>query len=394
MKIAVFSIATYSKLGEAKVLLDSVLTHAPWAQTFIFLAEKNSESAAFEHSIVTIEALGIKNLNELAFQYDCEEFIQALKPWALEYLLKNFDAVIYFDASIEVFSSLSEIFNWIPKYKAMITPMITSSVPNDGLFPSYTDILRVGQFHSGFFCMRSCVQIKNFLEYWKEEVQLGLAIFDPLNGWIGKDIIFSGILSFVDDVKIIRNNAYHFSVWNAFQRNLSENEGNILTSDGPLVFLNFQGLDRKHENKLGQKRWVYRNFLPSTKKLRPFLSSKLVTSLDQKHKIKKRDAFHPFKNRSHAYTFGYYDHGDPIFYNDRKIFLQRNTFEKKIIGDPFVSLEERIPRTYQFFKAWKKYGTMVFLMKCFKFSMNQFFYCLKKIKDKFFNKRKIIIIIK
>ena len=74
MKIAIFSIATYSKLEEAKVLLDSVFIHASWAQTFIFLAEKSDsleilKSDTFGHKVVTLSELAIENLNQLAFQY-------------------------------------------------------------------------------------------------------------------------------------------------------------------------------------------------------------------------------------------------------------------------------------------------------------------------------------
>lgn|GEM_PF-805372 len=371
MKIAIFSIATYSNLEEAKVLLDSVFMHASWAQTFIFLAEKSDsleilKSDTFGHKVVTLSELAIENLNQLAFQYNSEEFTQALKPWSSEYLLKTFDVVIYFDSDIEVFSSLSEIFDEIPKYEAIVTPMITASIPNDEFCPTYTDILRAGQLHSGFFCIRFSPQIKNFLNYWKEQVKSGLSTIDPSNQWIGKDIIFSGILSFVDHIRIIRSKAYHFSAWNAFQRNLSKNQERIITSDGPLVFLNFQGLSRDYEKKLGQKPWVHRSFLPSTKKLRPFLSSDLLADLGKKHKIKKIEARNQLKIRSHAYTFGYYHNGEPIFHNDRRTFLRMNYLEKKYTGNPFSSQKyiKKIDLISIPLKIWKRDGSIVFILKC------------------------------
>jgi len=342
MKIAIFSIATFSNLSEVKVLLDSVCMHSFSTQTFVFLAEKNQPSRKplpsdlFGHKVIPIEEVRITPFDELAFQYNREEWMQALKPWAVEYLFHKFDAVIYFDADIEIFASLSQILHDISKYEAIVTPMVTSSIPHDGFFPSYSDMLRAGQLHSGFFCLRQCPRIKDFLKYWKQEIRLGLGTSDPLKNWTGKDVIFSAILSFANDLQIIRSEAYHFSIWNAFQRSLLECEGNLITSDGPLVFLNFQGLERYDEIKLGQHRWVYRSFLPSTKKLRPFLSADLLRNLCKKHQYKKQEVLNRFKSYIHPYTFGYYENGDPIFYDHRKAFLHMNFFEKKMIKNPFL----------------------------------------------------------
>ncbi len=346
MSTVFFSIASSRQLANAKVLLDSIKNNYPESETFLVLAERRvvaEEVAAtgkFGHQIVSIDQLEIDDLERFAFQYDADEFHGALKPWSLDYFLKRFESVIYFDPDIELFSKPVEILKYLSEYEAVVTPCATFPLPDDGLFPSNIGLMRAGQFHSGFFAIRSSREAREFARYWKDETHRGLATIDPFDSWMGNQLLFSGITSFIGPVMVIRRQDHHFSIWNSSQRQLSLIDGRLTTSDGPLVFINFQGLTQRREKIFGQPQWARQRFLPSIEPVRDTLSSSVMDQALKTHESKVLEAQNKLQPYSKHYSFGNYLNAENIFDNDRRIYLHVSSIEKRDIGNPFQAKEK------------------------------------------------------
>ncbi len=328
MKRVVFSIASYKKLAQARVLLDSVKVQHNDIKTFLVIAERRSQTLQnYGHDILDLEQLQVPM--RLAFQYDSEEFQEALKPWALEYFLKDYESVVYFDPEVEIFSSLTDIFSWVQDYEAVVAPAVTAPLPYDGLLPDNGTVLRAGLFHSGFFAARSSYSLRVFIQYWKEEVVCGLAGADFEEKWMQGQLIFSGITSFVDSVKIVHLDSFHFSIWNASQRELSYTGNTFVTSHGPLVSMHFQGQEDLQDF-----------FLPRGAFVRPFKSGGAMSRILRLHQEKVVRVEKMLQPYSTQYSFGFYANGGYVCRKDRRVFFHMSSFEKRNIKDPFQAPDE------------------------------------------------------
>ncbi len=316
MGMVAFSLAPYSKVAHARVLLDSLKAQHNEIRTFLVIVERHAQDIeGYGHEFVKLEQLDVPEA--LAFQYEAEELQEALKPWALAYFLRNFGSVLFCDPEGEFFSPLTGLASWMNDYEAVVVPNVLAPLPDDGLLPGNSDVLRTGLFHAGFFAMRASSEVDAFIQYWKEAVCQGLVGWDPLEQWTGNGAIFSSIGSYVGSLKIVRSRSVHFSSWSASQRSLSCAAGQWMTADGPLVSVHFRGFGGGVHT-------------------RPFVSPDGVHQLLAAHALKVAQALRPFP----GYSFGCYMNGELIWRSDRRAFFHMSSFEKRNLQDPFRAQDE------------------------------------------------------
>lgn len=274
------------------------------------------------------DQIGADDWLHRAFSYQIVEFNTSLKPCFLRFLLsQKFDGVIYFDPDIEIYSDLDFLAHWLAENDSLLTPHILTAYDDDSAFPREEDILRGGQFNLGFVGFRKSPDVERFLGWWAKNLE-EKCLFDPSKRYFVDQFWAGFIPSFLRSVKIIHDNSYNVAYWNLVQRGFRFDGQKAWTSDGPLCFFHFSGL--QEENLQQVSKYQTRARAPEGSDLYAFL-----TNYARKVRF--------YRNQSRVahleYSFSKYADGDVISPENRIRYMNMSPIQKASFGNPF---EKRI----------------------------------------------------
>lgn len=156
-------------------------------------------------------------------------------------LASGHDKVIYLDSDMYCYDDLAELSRLLDTYNSITTPHITEPYPEDGRSPSMENIVRCGNYNTGFFAAKNSPDVLKFLDWWtdmcrtKADVNYNTAHYSEQN-W----------LRFIGDFTswnlVFRHSGYNLANWNFYQRELRQENGKWLTKDGPLHLAHFSSL--------------------------------------------------------------------------------------------------------------------------------------------------------
>ncbi len=155
-------------------------------------------------------ALGVAEFGRMATYYSITELATALKPALLRRLLDDSDTVMYLDPDIEVFASLSHLFQDAREHGIVLTPHVMSPIPRDGLEIAEETIFLSGQFNLGFVAVSA--EAADFLDYWDERARR-LAIIDHARGYFTDQRWVDAVPSLFPHV-ICRDVGCNVAYWN------------------------------------------------------------------------------------------------------------------------------------------------------------------------------------
>ena len=135
-----FTIISKNYIAYARTLMKSFSEHNEGVKTFVLLADKIDgyfDRSTENFELIEADQLGIKDFESFSFKYNIVEFNTAVKPYFFEYLFSRygFKKIIYLDPDILVLRSLKEIFESLDNYSIILTPHITSPLPEQGTVP-------------------------------------------------------------------------------------------------------------------------------------------------------------------------------------------------------------------------------------------------------------------
>ncbi len=244
--VAIFTIASKNYLAYARTLMDSVAAHQPDADRFVLLVDRIDgcfDPSKENFKVVEIEDLDIPAKESFFFKYDITELNTATKPFFLEYLFAEFgyDKVIYFDPDILLIRGLGDLFGLLDRHSIVLTPHLTSPLPDDGKQHSEVDIMRVGCFNLGFIGLSRHEQVKPFLSWWKD--RLGKYCYSaPERGLFVDQKWVDLVPSYFDGVHILKHPGYNAAYWNLHERRFEECKDGFLVNGLPLFFFHFSGI--------------------------------------------------------------------------------------------------------------------------------------------------------
>src|ERR1700694_1523617 len=175
MKIC-FTVCTLNRLGQIKMLADSVLKHNPEYHFFACLADEINgriDPGSFGNvKFVAFSDLPVDGKINLTERYDVFELSCALKPFFARYLVDKYqpEFLIYLDTDICVYGSFEPIESALSLHSIVITPHFSAPVPDDGKFPLERDVLNSGLYNGGFVAVKSGLQSSYFLTWWQERL--------------------------------------------------------------------------------------------------------------------------------------------------------------------------------------------------------------------------------
>jgi len=265
--LAVVTIVAKNYLAQASILERSFLEFHPEAEFFTLLIDGNAESKeniSSQGTILIPSDLDIENetLERMATIYDVMEFATALKPKALELVLKlTGKNVAYIDPDIEIFKTLDVVVEGLENHPIVLTPHNIFPMPRDGMETSEQAIRYSGIFNLGFVAVSS--KALPFLNWW--HVRLITDAVVDFESSLFTDQRWVDFVPALFDVKVLKNPGLNVAYWNIHERDLSRNSvGEVLANGEPLYFYHFSGYDpltpwilTKHDG--GRPRFSFEN---------------------------------------------------------------------------------------------------------------------------------------
>lgn len=327
MTVAYCTISAANYLPRVRVLENSFRQHNPGVSFHVLLVESPSactrltEETGFEF---VSPADVCPYWEKMSFYYDVTEFSTALKPFFIEHLFdRGYEAVVYLDPDIQVFSPLTDLTNLAKRFDLVLTPHICEPLPDDGARPTSGEIIKAGVYNLGFIALRASDRVIDALRWW-QTVCVDQCLFDAKSG-LFVDQFWAGMLPcFIQETYCLRESGYNIAYWNVFQRFLQKSEGTWKTKDGDLFFFHFSGVTwgdlshvSRHQNRVSA---------PPGSDLHQLL-------VEYGQLIQESDWA---QYRNWPYTFGYYANGDPISNDDRRLLLSMIRQGRNDVGAPFL----------------------------------------------------------
>ena len=242
-RIAFVTLGTHDFAPQLRVFGRSVRRFHPEVRSILFAVENDAHAELYSDvfdEIVTCPDIGVPTLADMAFRYSQAEFCFALKPYVLLHLLgrHSFDALLYFDADIELFSPLTEAVDAIKAgANLLLTPHTT--VPTR-LIDHVNDntLLKSGAFNAGFLAVAVTDTAEAFLRWWAARTQFDAGYNESRGTYVDQKWLDLAP-SFLDKVTILRHPGYNVAYWNCHLRALTRDAGGWSCAGEPLRFFHY-----------------------------------------------------------------------------------------------------------------------------------------------------------
>jgi hypothetical protein len=323
--LAIFTICSNNRVPSAKVLLQSVRRHHPDASLYLCLADKRPPDAACyppDCELIAAEDLGIPDFLQFAFRYVVLEFNTAVKPFVIRALLeRGHDAVLHFDADIEVFAPLDGILQRLENGASFVLTPHLLQPAEGGAFPDDVGIMLAGAYNLGFLGVGSTAEVPPIIDWWARRLRYQCVI-DQARGLFVDQRFIDLLPGFADHVHVLRDPRYNVAYWNLAQRRLMLH-GDEWQIDGALLgFFHFSGFDCARQELLSQYTTAFRG---------DDISEPLAALL--RHHASQVLSHGYRKARRIPYAYGCFASGAPISDQARRVFRTQYTHWR---GNPFT----------------------------------------------------------
>jgi len=245
-KTAVFTIVSKNYLSFARVLMDSLAVHSPAMDRYVLLADRVDgyfDPRLEDFRTVEIQDISLPAEHELLFKYNIMELNTAVKPFFIDHLFGNlgYSKVIYFDPDILITGDLDRLSGLLDNHSVVLTPHVTSPLPDDGKRHSEIDIMRAGCYNLGFAGFAHYEKIGFFIDWWKD--RLGKYCYSAPDKGLFVDQKWMDLSPcYIDDVHILRHPGYNAAYWNLHERRIEERDGIFSVNGQELSFYHFSGI--------------------------------------------------------------------------------------------------------------------------------------------------------
>ncbi len=329
--IAVVTIVSNNYLHFARTLMQSVAAQHPEADRYCVVVDRDLEPVrqlAGEFQPLALEALNLPEGDNFLFQYNILELNTAVKPWALEHLIrKGYDKVLYIDPDIVLYRPLAEVFALLDAHAEMVlTPHLLSPV-TDELNPSELDIRRAGTYNLGFCALRSGDNMLNLVRWWQGKLARDCIIAHDRGIFVDQSWM-DLVPGLFPNVAVLRHPGYNIAYWNMAQRSVTEENGQVYVGGEPLAFFHYSGLNPVDPQPVSkyQNRFTLDNVAPPVAGL----------IADYCQRVGNNGIAH---YRTLPYGYGVFLDGTPINDATRSRFRVSDALRGLALGQPFACRE-------------------------------------------------------
>lgn len=294
----------------AQTLGENLNEYEPDTDFVTFLAGRLSPQLLedkLEYCLIPAEELGLADIHSMAFRYDIKQLVTSIKSACFLFTLNKLgtERAIYLDSDIQIFTQLEKVrIAFADGASCVLTPHLLAPLTDDKT-PTTLDFLWSGTFNLGFAAFANGAESTNFLEWWhKQLVQEG---HNDLSRSLFVDQKYMEFAaSFLPKLHILRDQDYNVAYRNLAHRPVTEQDGQYLAANQPLVFFHISGVLSGHKDIFPkhQSRLDMVNSLEARGLVQNYLDA-----LDR----------HGLSEWSKApYTYGTFNDGSPVFKPHRR----------------------------------------------------------------------------
>lgn len=325
--LAIYTSANYQYLDRVLTLVRSVKRHYPDVHFCLLLSER-SESQELSAVIADAgvdEVLPIRRLSEAfadhwIFGHNVIELCTAVKGAGASYLFsRGYEKVIYLDPDTVVFRRLDEVETALDTFSCVLTPHICAPTIRKELKVIEQACFRHGVFNLGFGAWRNDEVGRGIVDWWHANL-VANCYEEPWNALYTDQKFFDLVPAIFDQVMILRNPAYNVATWNLESRSIEEGPDvlDIRVDGTPLAFFHFAGSGGRGQGNF--HKWFAHSY-PQIERLWDWYGSACA-----EWGIVKPE-----------WSYGTYDDGRTIEYEDRVQYRRLHENVKRKIGNPFAS---------------------------------------------------------
>ena len=262
--VALVARCTRDHLPYAAVLVGSIERFHPEIDVYLVVVDLDLGEPTPQIGrarLVPASELGIGKLGYLRLALSAAQLCMAVKPAACRWVASlGYEAVLSFDADIEIFAPLDRLLTELVGRSWVVTPHLLAPFPDAErawAHPTLFEIGSAGFLNSGLFAFAPNEASLAFLHRWEEIVLAPGAFLDHQ----AEQNAFNWLTSFAEGVLVLRDPAYNVAYWNLHDRSLrwsglDREAGEVgdaegFTVDGaPLVAFHFSGLPPGDEWRL------------------------------------------------------------------------------------------------------------------------------------------------
>lgn len=258
----VCSLATPNHFERLLVLGESLATHLPETEFRALIISDEIDVSHYQdlmnryqrelnpratHSVMALDDVEFHGFQPVvaAAIYDVAGFAACLKaPLVQHFLAEGWRRVTYLDSDIEVFADFTELLD--DSVDISVTPHILRDFPQDGFSPQAADVLRSGNYNTGFVSVTQSG--RGVIQWWSNYLQFNsLAQVDQGHFYDQK---IMDLVSTVGRLQELRDPGCNVAYWNLHERSLEQSGAEWYVASGdrvsPLYFMHWSGysLDR------------------------------------------------------------------------------------------------------------------------------------------------------
>lgn len=251
------TIVARNYLAYARVLAESFSAQHPDGRcSVLVIDDRGSEvdAASEPFDVIRPGDLKLDRFEGMAAMYDVTELATAVKPWLLEHLLQVGDdsPIVYFDPDIRFYASVEKIEALAAEHGIVLTPHITSPIPEDDKQPGELDLMASGTYNLGFLALAPCKRTEELLGWWQRRLRYDCVI-DHALGYFVDQRWFDLVPNTFGGAAILSDPGMNVAYWNLHERTIRQDpDGSWMVNDEPLRFYHFSGFDPKQPHLLSK----------------------------------------------------------------------------------------------------------------------------------------------
>jgi|GEM_PF-1368759 len=326
---AACTIVARNYLSHARILARSYLDHHPDGRFYVLVVDGLPDGVDFgvEGVLVVASAdLQLPSFYEMCFKYDVTELSTAVKPTLLSLLMARFgeERALYIDPDILVTRPLREVVQAFEHSSVILTPHLSTPIPNDGLTPSEQDILIAGAYNLGFIGLAKSAETANLLTWWEERLR-DLCRADPRQGLMVDQRWVDLVPTLFPNTFLLKDETYNVAYWNLHSRQVGMADGAFTVNGRPLTFFHFSGFDPRKPGTLSKHQTRHQIDRADA----------LGTLLEHYAALHFQEGY----DEASAWSYGLneFDNGVGISQLVRRAYLDLDAETRASFGDPFVT---------------------------------------------------------
>ncbi len=236
---------------------ESFLRHNPGSQFTIVTAGCSADPFRGRGMhVISDSDLALTDLAARRRRYNDFEYVLSLKATVLKAVQQSGDVGVYLDGDLYTVASYAGLDAAFAGQEVLLVPHISSTLPEDGLWPSLTSILTVGVINGGFVAVTDGSNARSFLDWWEARLTTGCRD-DPKRGMYVDQRWLDLAITLFPTLRISPDPAWNLGHWNVWGTNLRRGATGWSVDGNPLRAFHFSGFDplrptllSRHQNRV------------------------------------------------------------------------------------------------------------------------------------------------